>query len=74
MIKHFFKIVEALKIDQKSLFPGKITIKSRNSIFSEQILKIAETHFIPEHISLSLFYFSLKGPVDSESKWIVITN
>ena len=51
-----------------SLFSGKIKIRSSYSNFPEQTLRIAETHFISIHISLSLFRFSLKRVTRSEYK------
>ena len=56
-----------------SLFSSKIKVRSSYLIFPEQILTTAETHFIPIHISLSFFWFSLEKLVGSERKQSVVT-
>ena len=56
-----------------SLFSSKIKVRSSYLIFPEQILTTAETHFIPIHISLSFFWFSLEKLIGSEHKQLVVT-
>ena len=55
-------------IPLKSLSPSTCKIKSSYFNFPEQILTIAETQFIVEHIWISLFWFSLKRLVGSNLK------
>ena len=55
-------------IPLKSLSPSICKIKSSYFNFPEQILTIAETQFIVEHIWISLFWFSLKRLVGSNLK------
>ena len=43
----------------KEFIFGKMNIRSSYLNFPEEILTTVKTHFIPEHISFSLFWFSL---------------
>ena len=52
----------------RSLFSGKIDIRSRYSNFPEQVLPTAGTDFIFEHLSFSLFWFSFKQLAYSKRK------
>lgn len=62
-MKHLFKKISNLKKSTKiwylrrSLFPGKIKIRSSHLNFPNKISTAAVTHFITRHISFSLFRF-----------------